>query len=201
MGRHGAVIVLWAVLILSYVPAGCSDSRGWGLGGENTNGWSSVSLPDVPRQQAFDAGVYAMQQWFRLDEASPEDGLIKSATTEYGQRGGTERIRDTLLKYPNRMRRTATLSVESFGSGSMAKCVVRVERLDTADHRVFRDNERFDDYPNETPIERDAGVSAGQDQVWTDMPRDRALERQILDVLRSRVTAAPKDAHPQSPAS
>ena len=69
----------------------------------------------------------------------------------------------------------------------MAKCRVQVDRLDTADHRVFRRNEQFSDVPNDTPIDSGAGVSAKQDQVWTPMPRDGQLERQILDLVRSRV--------------
>jgi len=129
-----------------------------------------------------------MKQWFRVAEASPVDGQVRSVTTEYEQRGGTGRIRDTALKFPNRLRRTATLYVQPWGEGSVVHCVVDVQRLDTADHRVFRDMERFDDYPTDTPIDREAGVTAAQDQVWTDLPRDVQLERDILEVVRSKAT-------------
>jgi len=150
-------------------------------------GWSSVTLPNSSKAEVFDAGVYAMKQWFRLDEVSPADGQIRSATVEYDQRGGTERIRDTALKFKNRMRRSATLVVQEVGTNVVARCAVQVQRSDTSDHRVFRDNQRFIDYPNETPIDREAGVTAGQDQVWTDMPRDRQLESDILSVVKSRI--------------
>ena len=41
--------------------------------------------------------------------------------------------------------------------------------------------------PNETPIQQEAGVGPQQEQVWTDMPRDRGLERQVLDVVQNRL--------------
>ena len=176
---------------------GCSEMGGEGLGGERTEGWSQATLPNVPRAEAFDAGVHAMRQWFRLEDISPGDGLVRSAVTEFDQKGGTGRIRDTAIGYRNRMRHQATLIIAAQGTGSVAKCMVSVERLDTADHRVFRDNDRFQDYPTETPIDRDAGISSSQDQVWTPMPRDRKLEQEILEVLRNRAAPAPQSAPAQ----
>ena len=176
---------------------GCSEMGGSDIGGERTEGWSQAMLPNVPRDEAFDAGVHALRQWFRLEDISPGDGVVRSAVTEYDQKGGTGRIRDTAIGYRNRMRHQATLIVTAQGTGSVAKCMVSVERLDTADHRVFRDNERFQDYPSETPIDRDAGISAGQDQVWTPMPRDRSLEQEILGVLRNRAAPPPQSAPTQ----
>ncbi|HKQ48392.1 MAG TPA: hypothetical protein VJZ71_10015 [Phycisphaerae bacterium] len=177
--------------------AGCSEMGGSDIGGERTEGWSQAALPNVPRDEAFDAGVHALRQWFRLEDISPQDGVVRSAVTEYDQKGGTGRIRDTAIGYRNRMRHQATLLVATQGTGSVAKCMVSVERLDTADHRVFRDQERFQDYPSETPIDRDAGISASQDQVWTPMPRDRKLEQDILEVLRNRAAPPPQTAPAQ----
>lgn len=184
---------VWALAAL----AGCSEMGGEGLGGERTEGWSQAMLPNVPRDEAFDAGVHALRQWFRLEEVSATDGVVRSAITEFDQKGGTGRIRDAAIGYSNRMRHRATLIVTGQGTGSVAKCMVSVERLDTADHRVFRDQERFQDYPTETPIDRDAGISSSQDQVWTPMPRDRKLEQEILGVLRNRATPSPQSAPAQ----
>lgn len=176
------------VVCLTGIP-GCSalDVAGGGPAAPRTEGWSQVILPDVSRAAAFDAGLYAMRQWFRIEESLPESGSIRSAAVEYDQKGGTGRVRDAAIGYTNRMRRSATLVVQESGGRCVARCVVHVERLDTADHRVFRDARRFDDYPTETPIDSEAGVSRSQDQVWTAMPRDRSLERDILNVLKSRV--------------
>ena len=137
-----------------------------------------------------------MRQWFRLEEVAPVNGQIRSALSEYDQRGGTERLRDA-VKFPNRMRHRATLIVMEQAPDTIVRCAVSVQRLDSADHRVFRSNERFTDYPNDTPIDRDAGVTASQDQVWTDMPRNRQLESDILSVVKSRVGKAAQ-ATPQA---
>jgi hypothetical protein len=150
-------------------------------------------LPGASRDAAFDAGKYAMQQWFRLDEVSPARGVIRSAAAEYDQKGGTGRIRDS-VGFKNRMRRTAMLVIRDEGGSAAAECIVKVQRLDTADHRMFHQNRGSTDYPSETPIDREAGVSASQDQVWTDMGADRRLESEILEVLRNRLKQEPPAA-------
>lgn len=184
-GRFGRAIAALAVLA---VLTGCSDARpGARIDRASTADWSQIKLPDAAAPLAYDAGMYAMRQWFRLAETDPERGLIQSAPGEYEQKGGTGRIRDAALGFKNRMRRTGTLLVQDFGGGCIVKCKVAVQRLDTADHRAFRSNQQFEDVPNQTPIQQEAGVNPSQDQVWTDMPRDHALERQILDIVRDRL--------------
>ena len=135
-----------------------------------------------------------MQQWFRVTETDPQRGVIQSAPSEYEQKGGTGRIRDAAIGFRNRMRRIGAIVVQEVGEGCIVKCKVAVQRLDTADHRAFRSNQQFGDVPNETPIQQEAGVSPQQEQVWTDMPRDRALERQVLDVVQNRLEG---DAEPK----
>src|SRR6185295_12477365 len=166
-------IGLTLLCLVAITPGGCSDFEEPTPTRAHNEGWSTIRLPFITRDAAYNAGLKAMQQWFRIAESSKADGQIRSVTTEYEQKGGTGRIRDAALNFKNRMRRTATIYVEGEGSGSVARCVVEVQRLDTADHRVFQNNERFDDTPNQTPIDRDASVSTTKDQVWTDMPRDR----------------------------
>jgi hypothetical protein len=149
--------------------------------------WSRQRMADADGGRAFDAAQYALRQWFTIDVADRSEGLLTTVPAEYDERGGTGRIRDTAIKYPNRMRRRATVRVQGDGAEVSVDCVVIRERLDTADMRVFRLNRQFDDVGNETPIEQEAGSSAGQNEVWTDVGRDRSLERQILDVVRERL--------------
>lgn len=187
--RFVRATVTGGCLAVAMAAAGCSDLDATGAGGGRETGWTPMRLPGVSRDAAIEAGVYAMGQWFRLaDDTSPSDGIIQSVREEYEQAGGTGRLRDGTIGYKNRMRREATLVIRERETGCLARCRVRVQRLDTSDHRIFRRNEQFGDVPSETPIDRDAGVSARQNQVWTDMPRDRELERNILALLRSRVT-------------
>ncbi len=179
---------------IDYLAAGCvalmccgGGCSGPGAGGGHKSGWMNARLPDASLDAAFDAGVYAMGQWFSLDEVSREDGEIRSAPQEYRQEGGTGRLRDNTIGYRNRMRRVAALTFSESERGCVAHCRVLVDRLDTSDHRVFRRNDQFADVPNETPIDNDAGIRPDQAQVWTPMPRDRERERQILALLRERV--------------
>jgi hypothetical protein len=181
--RHRILIASASML------AGCSQFEQAPSARVRTEGWTSLRLPGATKAQALDAGVHAMRQWFRLEPVSAADNEVRSVTMEFDQKGGTERIRDAALKYKNRMRRWATLVVQEQGPDVIVRCAVQVQRLDTSDHRVFHDNQRFVDYPNETPIDREAGVTASQDQVWTDMPRDRQLETDILSVVKSQLSA------------
>jgi hypothetical protein len=192
-------IVAFNLLTALALAGGCSQSISEDLGLARDDSWSQVQLPNTPREAGFDAAIYAAKQWFRIEDTSPGQGVIRTVATEYNQKGGTGRIRDTAIQYQNRMRHTATIVVSPRGGGCVAKCVVRVERLDTSDHRVFQDNQKFTDYPTATPIDREASLSASQDQAWTPMPRDRALEMQILDVIRSKVGGA-QSAATSSPA-
>jgi hypothetical protein len=191
MSSRCALICCLVFVFASHSGSGCGGAGANRLSSQRVEGWSQASLPGVGQDAAFDAAVQAMRQWFtRLEEVQPSRGVVQSEPSEYVQRGGTGRLRDGAIKYPNRMRRTATLLVQSTETGCVARCEVRVQRLDTADLRAFRDNNRFDDYPNETPIDREAGVDSEQAQQWTDLPRDRGLERDILEDLRRRVSDA-----------
>ena len=177
------IAVVSATLML--VGTGCSDGGGIHSVG-STSGWSQARLPGVSRDAAFEVGLYAMGQWFRIAKSSPESNVVYSVVEEYDQRGGTGRLSEVIIEQKHRMRHTAMLKVEQEGNVCLVKCRVRVQRLDTASHRAFQQNRQFDDLPNKTPIDRGVGASQTQNQVWTDVRPDRQLERQILEVTRKR---------------
>ncbi len=176
-----------AGVVVACPVVGCSDMDPFELNRARGSDMNSRKLPNVSAEVAFDAGVYAMRQWFRRVDPQPGEGLVKGLATEYTQAGGTERLRDT-IGFRNRLRRIGTLTVVPRGGGCVVSCRIDRQRLDTADHRVFRQNEQLNDLPNRTPLERDAGLSAEQEQVWTDLPRDRVLERQMLNLVAARAT-------------
>src|SRR5262249_22316120 len=86
--------------------------------------WSRERLADAGTDKTFAAAKYALQQWFTIDIANPAEGLLTTAPSEYDEKGGTGRIRDTAIKYPNRMRRRATVRVLPAGSEVSVECVV-----------------------------------------------------------------------------
>ncbi len=171
---------------------GCADPVDSMGGSQRAGGGRQLRLANVSVDRAFEAGTYAMQQWFRGVDPRPSGGLIRGLATEYTQSGGTERIRD-VIGFPNRMRRRGTLSIQALGDGCRLICRVDRERLDTSDHRIFRQQRSINDLPNQTPIERDAGLTASQEQAWTSLPRDRALEQDILELIRSRTGASSQE--------
>lgn len=187
--------VAWCALMLLGVAPGCSELDADSNVRTTPSHWNRIVLPDTPPDRAFDEAIAAVRQYFPAFDASRTDMRIITPMVEYSQRGGTERIRDSAFQTNNRMRRRATLVVSPNGTGSVALCEVKVQRLDTADHRAFQQHREFNDVPNSTPIERDAGVSGSQSETWTDMPRDSKLERDILQIIFNRVKPV-KDEQP-----
>ena len=70
--RRDRLITLAVMGQIVWAAGGCSELASGGIGGERGESWSRVTLPKVSRAEAFDAGVYAMRQWFRLESVAPE---------------------------------------------------------------------------------------------------------------------------------
>ncbi len=187
MTRRSIMPGLLAGLLPALFATGCSDLQTDTQPRTAQSRWNRINLPGTSPDAAFDAAVEAVRQYFTTFDASRANGRIETSMVEYTQRGGTGRIRDDALKPSNRMRRQATLLVTSTGDGAAVLCEVRVQRLDTADQRAYQQHREFNDVPNQTPIERDAGVTGAQSESWTDMPRDSKLERDILESIHGRV--------------
>lgn len=178
-----AILVACAI-VLAGAP-GCSElsatSGADGAGG----GATPLKMPNTTTNAAFDAGLNALRQYFSQVQDLRLEGRLVSGWAEYDQKGGTGRLRDATLNYRNRLRRRATLWISPAEPGAVAKCQVRTQRLDTADHRAFEQQQQFNDLPNSTPIDREAATTTDQNQAWTEMQRDRQMERELLQVLSS----------------
>lgn len=181
---------------LALAPLGCSQLTLDPSHRTERGGSTPLRLPGTPLEPAFESGIAAVRQYFRSVQVLRQEGRIESALVEYDQKGGTGRFRDEALKYRNRMRRRATLWFNESGAGCIVRCQVRVQRLDTEDHRIFHRQREFNDVPNATPIDREAATRSEQNQVWTEMPRDSKLERELLQVLHNQVTAGAPPKRP-----
>ncbi|MCK6456663.1 MAG: hypothetical protein L6Q92_09070 [Phycisphaerae bacterium] len=159
-------------------------------------GWTSQRIEAGSEADVFEAARFAVSQWFRINEARPSEGMITTYPNETEERGGTGRIRDDAIGYRNRIRRLATVRVRKTGAGVATECVVVRERLDTSDMRVFETNRQFNDVPNQTQISGEGATSARQNEVWTEVGRDRALERDILRAIRDRLAQPQRSAAP-----
>lgn len=175
------VVLVLAVLALLSGCANVNESIG------PVSGWSRDRYEDASYEAAFDAGRYALEQWFRIESARADRGEIVTLADESMERAGTGRLRDETVGTRSRVRRRAAVRISRHPPGIIAECVVKRERLDTAEARAFAQQRSFSEAPTDTPIQGEAGASAEQSQVWTDIGRDRKLEREVLDVMRGRL--------------
>lgn len=188
--RRGAGF-LGMALVLGIAGTGCSSNGGDGVVDRpRVEGWSQRRATGVSGQQAADAAKASLQQWFgRVNTQPGSTLLVQGGPSEYTQKGGGDRVRDT-VGFNNRLRRTATVQIRPVDDGCIIQCVVERQRLDTADQRVLQENRGGSDVPNATPIERDAGLTRSQQDSWTDLPRDRDMERTILNSIIARLGGA-----------
>lgn len=155
---------------------------------EPTGRFASQRLSGVDRRRTFSAAVRALRTaGFRIAEADEDAARIRTHPLESLWRGPAERLTEAAVKRPVRVRRIATVLISQDGPVVTASCRVQLQRLDTADHRLFMRHREFSDVPSETPIYREAGLTAEQTAAWTDLRRDRAMERQILRAIRERL--------------
>lgn len=176
---------------------GCAEETG--TSPDTGAGASRDLFAGADYDAVFDAGRSAAAQWFHIDQSRADIGRITTLPAESDERGGTGRIRDETIRYQNRVRRSATLRIHPQGDAVVVECVVVLERLDTADHRTFAQQRTFNEQPTATPVTGEAGVSARQSEAWTEVGRDRGMERKILDSIRMRVQG-PRSATASRPA-
>lgn len=104
------------------------------------------------------------------------------------------------------MRRKGRFSVANSAEGPVARVRIEVERQDTARQEQLAQSQSpdrgFGDSPaQQTPIQRDAGVSRSQNAVWTFVRRDRNLERNVLDDLARQYERRTPEGRAESPTS
>jgi hypothetical protein len=178
-------VVGWVLpgVVLTVLPAGCSEQTT-----TTPQNAQAQRLGGVAKAAAYDQAKVTLREFnFRIAEENSERGLIRSAPNAETIAGGTGRIRDQTVNYPNRIRRTATLEVIARGDSVELLCKVLVERLDTSDHQVFRREHGTGDVPTDTPIQEEGGVTSRQNEVWTLVRRDRQMERQIMAAWAERL--------------
>ncbi len=184
---------LWRVLCLvgSLLVAGGCESGVGNFGGIGYTGYKRQIMCRVDEVKSANAMALAQRvlakHGFRIKEADVDAMSIETHPTEKTERGTDGRLRSAVVKLPNRVRRTASLEFSRRGDDLQAWCRVKLERLSTADHRVFSQQRQFEDAPTQTPIERDAATTPRQNTVWSSAGRDQAMEQAILSDLRQRI--------------
>ncbi len=182
---------VWVATGLVALAAGCDMGGGSGFGGIGYTGHKRrIMCPagDVKVAEAMALGKRVLaKHGFRIKTVDADGLSIETHPSEKIERGQEGRIRDSVVRLPNRVRRTASLEFSTRGDELEAWCQVKKERLTTADHRVFARQRQFDDTPTETPIDGEGATTAKQNTVWTSAGRDAGMESEILSDLRERI--------------
>ncbi|MCB9851578.1 MAG: hypothetical protein H6819_00670 [Phycisphaerales bacterium] len=180
---------------VALVATGCSNS-GSGVADRRTSGGATPqTFRNVSMDSCMDAATIVIRENFGAVRTSATTGTIEGGPQSFTQRGGTARVTDPALKPTYKMRRFGTIWLTQGDGGVIANCQVRVQRLDTTDYRAFRTHDEFNDLPTATPIDSDAGLRADQQEVWTDLPRDSEMERQILGAIYRRLHGLSDDVN------
>ena len=167
------------LLTLALGVTGCSQTA--------SMSYASVRLPKADRREALDLAVTVVRaRGYRIAEYDAEMFQAQTAPLESTMRGGSRRLSDAALKLPTRVRRIVRLYVRKTDTGATVMCNVQLQRADTARRAAFDQQGQYSDVPRDTPIDRGEGLTRSQLTHWTDIGRDRDVERQIRQEVRQR---------------
>ncbi len=153
--------------------------------------------PDAVRVREVAQSV--LRSAFPRLRVARDGGSIVCEPVEYRASRDSGSARD-LVGAASTLRRSGVLNLSSQAGRTLARLRVDIERRETSQRAAFPSQDtRLGDSPAQTAIERDAGTTQTQNQVWVRVRRDRALERALLDDLQSRL--APFDTAPSGAAA
>ncbi len=146
----------------------------------------SRALPGVTAEEAFEQASDIMRREFGRAATDRTGMTVESGPEEFITASDTGTARD-LVGASSTMRRRATMRIRRRGDATLAEIRIDIERRDSERRRVAassaHQDSRIDDLPARTPIEREAATTDEQNTVWTQVRRDDALERALLDEL------------------
>jgi hypothetical protein len=181
---------LIAVTASALLLAGCSSSmEGTKSQVSRSAGSASRKIPGVSLAEVQPVAERIFRQHFRIDQAASGAGLLVAQPQEVTREGQPERVRDILGGSHARHRYLAELRLNQQGPDVLVRCVVQTQRLETSERAAFR-NERGQDVPNDTPIQRIGPTSADNREEWVGVKRDRELEQVILMSIAETVQPA-----------
>ncbi len=163
--------------------SGCSGSTDWSPTSVSRAGGAAgrrIANTDVAAVQPVAERVF--RQHFKIDASSSGPGLMVAQPQEMTATVQPERVRDLLAGARGRHRYLAELRLNQQGPDVLLRCVVQMQRLETAERAAFS-SQRGDDRPTDTPIDRLGATSADNREEWVSGKRDRQLELEILATI------------------
>ncbi len=149
---------------------------------------STMHLREVSPGAALATTRAVLEEYdFRIEMEDGQRGYLRTLPQAEVIEGGTNRISDPVLKGRNLVRRIAEAYVEEKGGEATVRLSVVRERLDTSARRAFIREREDRDFPQDTPIEQEAGSTTEQYESWTPLGRDRSLENSIRASIEERL--------------
>ena len=181
---------IFVVISLLFIPAtmGCS-SKGEGIGlisGENRGIAATQRLSNVDSDTVRPVADRVFRTYFRVDPQTSSSDVWMSRPEEVRGEKQPVQLRDTLRASSSRHRRVAELRIIQKGTDVLAMCRVRNQRLETAERASFAE-QRGDDRPKDTPIDRLGATSTYRQEDWVEVSRDRKTELTILEAIRGQL--------------
>ncbi len=173
MTRQGWIIFIMAAGLL----AGCAAA---------TPG-RSRELGDVVYGNAFAAARDVVSQYYSIESADPDKGIIKSRPLGVDEKG--ERI----LGGNSPARQLATLTLRRKNGQIVAHASVAVQRQGSAMLRQMRttSGEDYSSVPNQTPAEIEAATTPEQNESWITQRYAHDVENKILDDIYRALHPSP----------
>lgn len=176
---------LFAIVMIAITVAGCEST------GPSSKNFSYVRLPGVDREVAFGAATQAMREDHTIARIDRDHWMIQSVPEETEEETTTPRVGD-LVGVPRNVRRVATAYVTGTDEATEAWCKIVIERNESREHNLFKNDMQHDDTASATPADREAATTTEQNSVWRMIRRDKRAEREFLNTVRD-MTAGQTD--------
>lgn len=135
------------------------------------------SLGEVGYQPAFATAREVLAQYYSIESADPQTGVIRSRPKPVQARA--ERIVGK-----SDARQVATMRLRRDGREVIAHLAVAIQRQGSTIHRQMRmDADNYSSVPNQTPAEVEGATTPEQNESWRTDKYDRVMEQTILNQL------------------
>ncbi|MCG3138336.1 MAG: hypothetical protein HJJLKODD_02199 [Phycisphaerae bacterium] len=162
-------------------------ATGCAAGGLTLSNYTQLHLPDTDRQAAYAAAEASMHEYFRIDEADPQNGLIRSVPT-LSEGDTTDRPLGFSVSSPSAVRQIAEIRLVTENEGVVAACQVLNQQRESNQPHGVRQASTRDDVNNQTPLEESRGFEEDGRTTWVTRNRDTRLEREILAAIQERLS-------------
>ncbi len=169
----------FTILSLVLAVAGC------GAGADAIDTFSDRRFENTTRQAVFLAAHATMSEYFRVDIADDDSGLIRSVPTIVPATPEDRRL-GRRLSSPRQGRKIAEIRIVPLDSIVVVRCGVLVQRSEPTHSLAYAPQRSINDLPNQTPLQESEGRNDQSNFSWSATGYDHKLEREMLAAIAER---------------